>query len=207
MGEGYMISRRALICSLIGGVVFAGLTLPGCLAEGKLGPGTYAVFTTTEGKFTCKLFSAEAPKTVANFVGLASGTKEWTDPHTGKQVKKPFYNGLIFHRVIDGFMIQGGCPLGTGTGNPGYKFADEFSDNLKFDRAGLLAMANSGPNTNGSQFFVTLGPTPHLNHLHSIFGEVVNGMDVVEKIGHTKTAASRPVKDVVMKEVKIETVK
>lgn len=176
--------------------------------ETKLKPGTYAHFNTSEGAFTVQLFDKDAPKTVENFVGLAEGTKEWTDPKSGEKVKKPFYNGLIFHRVIDGFMLQGGCPLGRGTGGPGYKFADEFSPKLRHNKPGILSMANSGPNTNGSQFFVTLGPTPHLNDRHSVFGEVVEGMDVVKKIGSTKVdARDRPVKEVVIKEVKIERVK
>ncbi len=115
-----------------------------------------AHFTTSEGNFTVRLFDDDAPKTVANFVGLAEGTKEWTDPKSGQKVKRPFYDGLIFHRVIDGFMIQGGDPLGTGTGGPGYKFADEFSPKLRHSKAGILSMANAGPNTNGSQFFITL---------------------------------------------------
>lgn len=174
----------------------------------KKAPGTYAVFNTNMGTFTAKLFDKEAPKTVKNFVGLASGTQEWTDPRTNAKVKKPFYNGLIFHRVIDGFMIQGGCPLGQGYSGPGYKFADEFHPSLRHTKEGILSMANSGPGTNGSQFFVTLGPTPHLDNRHSIFGEVVSGMDVVRKIGKTPTGAQdRPIKDVVMKEVKIEVVK
>ncbi len=168
-------------------------------------PGVYAVFDTTEGSFTAKFFDKEAPNTVANFVGLAEGSKEWIDH--GKAVTRPFYNGLIFHRVIDGFMIQGGCPLGTGTGGPGYKFADEFHPSLKHDRAGLFSMANAGPNTNGSQFFITLGPTPHLNNRHSVFGEVISGMDVIKKIGSTRTSGSdRPLTDVVIKSVTVERV-
>jgi peptidyl-prolyl cis-trans isomerase A (cyclophilin A) len=148
--------------------------------EKKLQPGTYAHFVTTEGDFTVKLFEKEAPKTVANFVGLAEGT---IDPATGKPGKsKPFYNGLTFHRVISGFMIQGGDPLGNGTGGPGYKFADEISPNRKFTKAGILAMANAGPNTNGSQFFITLAPTDWLNGKHTIFGEVVEGMDTLKKL-------------------------
>jgi len=169
--------------------------------------GVYAHFTTNEGTFAVQLFDRDAPKTVENFVGLAEGTKEWTDPRTGQKVKKPFYNGLIFHRVIDGFMIQGGDPTGTGTGSPGYRFADEFSSNVRHSKAGILSMANAGPNTNGSQFFITLGPTPHLDNKHSIFGEVVEGMDVVRKIGKTKTGpGDRPAKDVVINSVKIERV-
>src|SRR5205823_7789884 len=135
-----------------------------------------------EGNFTVRLFEEEAPNTVANFAGLAEGTKEWTDPKGAGKVKKPYYDGLIFHRVIDGFMIQGGDPLGTGTGGPGFKFADEFSPKLRHSKPGLLSMANSGPNTNGGQFFITLAATPWLDNRHSIFGEVVDGMDVVQKI-------------------------
>ena len=152
-------------------------------------PGTYARFKTTEGEFVVHLFEKEAPKTVANFVGLAEGTIEWTHPGTGQKQKAPFYDGIIFHRVIDGFMIQGGDPLGKGYGGPGYKFEDEFHPSLRHSRAGMLSMANAGPNTNGSQFFITLGPTPHLDNRHSVFGEVVEGMDVVMKIGRTKTGA------------------
>lgn len=172
-----------------------------------LGPGTYARFKTTEGEFVAKLFDKEAPKTVANFVGLVEGTKEWTHPGTGKKQAAPFYDGIIFHRVIDGFMIQGGDPLGKGYGGPGYKFEDEFHPSLRHSRAGILSMANAGPNTNGSQFFITLGPTPHLNDRHSVFGEIVEGMDVVMKIGRTKTGSGdRPVNDIVMERVTIERV-
>jgi peptidyl-prolyl cis-trans isomerase A (cyclophilin A) len=168
-------------------------------------PGTYAHFETSEGNFNVRFFDKDAPKTVANFVGLAEGT---IDPATGKAGKsKPFYDGLTFHRIIDGFMIQGGDPRGDGTGGPGYKFADEISPNLKFTRAGLLAMANAGPNTNGSQFFVTLAPTDWLNGKHTIFGEVVEGMDVVAKIGKLKTArGDRPLQPVIVKTVTIERV-
>ena len=167
--------------------------------------GTYAVFTTSEGTFTVRLFDQEAPKTVENFVGLATGTKEWTDPRSNKKVKQPYYDGIVFHRVIDGFMIQGGDPLGQGIGGPGYTFADEFHPKLRHSKAGILSMANRGPNTNGGQFFITLGPTPHLDDRHSVFGEVVEGMDVIKKIGSTKTdGRDRPVKDVVIQSVKIE---
>ncbi len=170
-------------------------------------PGVYAHFSTTDGDFVIRLFDKDAPKTVENFVGLAEGTKPWSDPKTGQQVTRPFYNGLIFHRVIDGFMIQGGCPQGNGMGGPGYKFPDEFSRNLRHDRAGILSMANAGPNTNGSQFFITLGPTPHLDNRHSVFGEVVEGLDVVKNIGKTKTGRQdRPVNDVVINSVTIERV-
>ena len=167
--------------------------------------GTYAVFTTSEGNFTVHLFDQEAPKTVENFVGLASGTKEWTDPRSNKKVKQPYFDGIIFHRVIKGFMIQGGDPLGQGIGGPGYTFADEFHPKLRHNKAGILSMANRGPNTNGGQFFITLGPTPHLDDRHSVFGEVVEGMDVVNKIGSTATAdRDRPVKDIVIQTIKIE---
>ena len=164
-----------------------------------------AHFTTSEGNFTIKLFEEEVPNTVANFVGLAEGTKEWTDPKSGQKVKRPYYDGLVFHRVIDGFMIQGGDPLGTGTGGPGYKFADEFSPKLRHTKAGILSMANAGPNTNGSQFFITLAPTPWLDNKHSVFGEVVDGMDVVTKIGNTATVkpSDRPVKAITVQSVKI----
>jgi peptidyl-prolyl cis-trans isomerase A (cyclophilin A) len=165
----------------------------------------HATFNTSEGTFKVRLYDDKAPKTVANFVGLAEGSKEWTDPKSRQQVKRPFYDGLIFHRVIDGFMLQSGCPLGNGMGGPGYTFADEFGPGLKHDRAGVLSMANAGPNTNGSQFFVTLAAAPWLDNKHAIFGEVVEGMDVVQKIGKTRTAAQdRPVKDIVINSVKIE---
>lgn len=165
----------------------------------------HAHFTTSDGDFTVRLFDHEAPNTVANFVGLAEGTKAWTDPKNGKQVTRPFYNGLSFHRVIDGFMIQGGCPLGTGTGGPGYKFGDEFHPTLKHTRAGILSMANAGPGTNGSQFFITLEATPWLDNRHSIFGEVTDGMDVIKKIGGTATSkpGDRPLKPIVVESVEI----
>ena len=166
---------------------------------------TTATFDTSEGTFKVKLYDDKAPNTVANFVGLAEGTKEWTDPKTNQKVKRPFYDGLVFHRVIDGFMIQGGCPMGNGMGGPGYKFADEFGPGLRHDRAQLLSMANAGPNTNGSQFFITLAPTPWLDNKHAIFGEVIEGKDVVDKIGKTRTAAQdRPAKDIKINSVKIE---
>jgi len=164
----------------------------------------HAEFATTEGSFTVRLFDQEVPNTVANFVGLAEGTKEWTDPKTHEKVTKPFYDGIIFHRVIEGFMIQGGDPLGQGIGGPGYKFADEFHPSLRHSKAGILSMANAGPNSNGSQFFITLAPTPHLDNRHSVFGEVTEGMDVVRRIGSTPTGRQdRPAKDVVINAVTI----
>ena len=165
----------------------------------------HAHFTTTEGNFKIRLFDTEVPNTVANFVGLAEGTKEFVDPKTGQKTSRPFYDGLIFHRVIDNFMIQGGDPLGTGTGGPGYKFADEFNAKLRHDKPGILSMANAGPNTNGSQFFITLVPTPWLDNRHSVFGEVVEGMDVVQKIGRAQTGANdRPAKPIAIQSVTIE---
>lgn len=165
----------------------------------------FALFETSKGNFKISLFYNYTPKTVENFVGLAEGTKEWTDVKEKKKVKKPLYDGLIFHRVIKGFMIQGGDPMGTGMGGPGYTFADEFHPNLKHSKAGILSMANAGPNTNGSQFFITLGPTPHLDNRHTVFGEVVEGMDVVEAIGAVETSRSndKPIEPVVIKKVTI----
>jgi len=168
---------------------------------------TTATFDTTEGTFKVKLYDDKAPNTVANFVGLAEGTKEWRHPGTGEKQKAPYYDGIIFHRVIEGFMIQGGDPLGQGTGGPGYNFGDEFHPSRRHDKAGILSMANAGPGTNGSQFFITLGPTPHLNNKHSVFGEVVSGLDVVKKIGSVPTGRQdRPITPVVMNKVTIERV-
>ena len=152
----------------------------------KRAPGMYAIFQTSMGNIVCKLYDKEAPKTVANFVGLAEGTKDWTHPLTKAKKKEPLYNGTIFHRVIPNFMIQGGDPLGNGTGNPGYQFEDEIVPGLTFDRPGRLAMANAGPNTNGSQFFITEVPTPHLDGKHTIFGQVVEGQDLVGKIARAR---------------------
>jgi peptidyl-prolyl cis-trans isomerase A (cyclophilin A) len=171
-------------------------------------PGVYAHFRTSEGEFTARLFDADAPNTVANFVGLAEGTKEWTDPRNSRRVKTPYYDGTIFHRVIAGFMIQGGDPLGQGTGGPGFTFADEFTPTRRHDRAGVLSMANRGPNTNGGQFFITLAPTPWLDDRHSVFGEVVSGLDVVERIGSTPTSkpGDRPLTPIAIESIRIERV-
>ncbi len=167
--------------------------------------GLYATFVTTEGNFAVKLFEQETPKTVANFAGLADGTKEWTHPRTSERMKSPFYDGTIFHRVIDGFMIQGGDPLGRGTGGPGYNFEDEFHADLRHTGEGILSMANSGPNTNGSQFFITLAATPWLDGKHSVFGKVVEGIDVVRQIGKVPVgAADRPTREVKITSVTIE---
>ena len=170
-------------------------------------PGTYASFETSQGNIVCKLFEREAPNTVANFIGLAEGTKEFRDARTSAKTKRPFYNGLSFHRVVPKFMIQGGCPLGTGTGDPGYKFADEFHASLRHDKPGKLSMANAGPNTNGSQFFITVAPTPWLDNRHTIFGEVVEGQDVATKISELpRDSSDRPRTPVVLQKVRIERV-
>ena len=170
-------------------------------------PGTYAVFDTTLGKIVIRLLEKEAPKTVANFVGLAEGTKEFRDAKSGQKVKRPFYDGMAFHRVIPNFMIQGGCPLGTGTGDPGYKFEDEFHSSLQHDKPGKLSMANSGPGTNGSQFFIPVAATPWLDNHHSIFGEVVEGQDVADKISKAaRDKNDRPQQAVVLQKVTIERV-
>jgi peptidyl-prolyl cis-trans isomerase A (cyclophilin A) len=164
-----------------------------------------ATLTTTQGTITVRLFPDHAPKTVRNFVELAEGGKEWTNPVTRAKSKDKLYDGTIFHRVITGFMIQGGDPLGNGTGGPGYKFGDEIHPDLRFDKPYLLAMANAGPGTNGSQFFITGGPTPWLNGKHTIFGEVIDGADVVEKISRVQTVpGDRPVTDVVLQSVTIQ---
>jgi peptidyl-prolyl cis-trans isomerase A (cyclophilin A) len=191
-----------------------GLTTVSCADEKQakkdetLKPGLYAIFNTSKGTITCQLFEKEAPKTVSNFVGLANGTKEWTDPKTGEKVKKNFYDGLIFHRVIPKFMIQGGDPEGTGRGGPGYKFEDEFSSGFLFDKPGKLAMANAGPNTNGSQFFITTVPTSWLNNKHTIFGQVIDGMDVVGAIESVKRdRRDKPLENVVITKLEIKRVK
>jgi peptidyl-prolyl cis-trans isomerase A (cyclophilin A) len=166
-----------------------------------------ATLHTNHGDITVLLFGDQAPKTVDNFVGLASGTKEYTDPKTGERRSSKFYDGLTFHRVIDGFMIQGGCPLGTGTGGPGYTFGDEFHPDLVFNKPYLLAMANAGPGTNGSQFFITVGPQPHLNRKHTIFGEVADqpSRDVVDQIAQVRTGrGDRPVNPVVIESVSMD---
>ena len=169
----------------------------------------YATLATTEGDIRVRLFPNHAPKTVANFVELAEGSREWTDPRSGDRTKDPLYNGTIFHRVISGFMIQGGDPLGTGTGGPGYRFNDEIHPELAFTSPYLLAMANAGPGTNGSQFFITVAPTSWLTGKHTIFGEVSEGESrgVVDRIAQTQTGRNdRPVNDVVIEKVTIERV-
>jgi len=166
-----------------------------------------AIIETSMGKIEVELFADEAPLTVENFVGLAEGSKEFIDPKTGKKEKRKFYDGLTFHRVIPNFMIQGGCPLGTGTGGPGYTFKDETDNGLKFDKPGLLAMANAGPNTNGSQFFITEVTTPWLNGHHTIFGQVVSSkdLDIVKKIARVDCDLSdKPLEDVIINKITIK---
>ena len=164
-----------------------------------------ATLRTSQGTVQVRLFPDHAPKTVANFVELAEGSREWTDPRTRQATTGKLYDGTVFHRVIPRFMIQGGDPLGTGTGGPGYKFGDEIHPDLRFDRPYLLAMANAGPGTNGSQFFITVVPTPHLNGKHTIFGEVIDGSDVVDRISQVQTGRNdRPAQDVVLESVSIE---
>jgi peptidyl-prolyl cis-trans isomerase A (cyclophilin A) len=163
-----------------------------------------ATLRTNQGTVTLRLFPDQAPKTVRNFVELAEGGREWTDPRTGSVTKDKLYDGTVFHRVIPNFMIQGGDPLGTGMGGPGYQFGDEIHPDLQFSRPYLLAMANAGPGTNGSQFFITVAPTPWLNGKHTIFGEVIDGADVVDKISNLRTGpGDRPTSDVVIESVTI----
>lgn len=170
-----------------------------------------AILKTNHGDIVVELFENHAPKTVANFVGLAEGSKEWVDPQSGETVTRPFYDGLTFHRIIPDFMIQGGCPLGTGTGSPGYRFADEIHPDLRFDKPYLLAMANAGPGpdgkgTNGSQFFISLAPTPWLDRKHTIFGEVTDAASrvVVDELGAVPTGAmDKPVEPIVIESVTI----
>jgi peptidyl-prolyl cis-trans isomerase A (cyclophilin A) len=197
--EGLMLRTLGIVAALL---VSVSLGLAGEGPEKKA--PIYATFKTSMGDIVVLLFDDKAPKTVANFVGLASGTREWLDPKSGEKVKRPLYNGTIFHRVIPGFMIQGGDPVGNGTGGPGYRFEDEFHPDLRHSKAGILSMANAGPNTNGSQFFITHQPTPFLDGKHSVFGEVAKGQEIVVAIGAVpRDPRDRPIKDVVLKEVVI----
>ncbi len=169
-------------------------------------PGTYVTFETSEGFIVCRLFPESAPKTVQNFVELAEGSRDWTHPDTRQQTRARLYDGTIFHRVIPQFMIQGGDPAGSGMGGPGYRFEDETGGSPhSFDKAGKLAMANAGPNTNGSQFFITVAPTPWLTGNHTIFGEVVEGQEVADRISEVpRNRQDKPLKDVVLNAVRIE---
>ena len=178
-----------------------------------MGESIFATLHTSAGPIRIELFPNHAPKTVANFVGLAEGTKEYTDPRTGQPGQGPYYNGVIFHRVIPNFMIQGGDPTGTGTGGPGYNFNDEIHPELVFDRPYLLAMANAGKRsdgsgTNGSQFFITVSATSHLNRKHTIFGEVTDDASrrVVDAIATARTNRDRPLDDIVIEKIDIERV-
>ena len=163
-----------------------------------------ATLQTTEGDIEIELFEDKVPNTVENFVGLATGEKEWEDPETGETKTEPLYDDIPFHRVIADFMIQTGDPTGTGRGGPGYTFDDEFHPDLRHDSAGIVSMANRGPNTNGSQFFVTLGPQPHLDDKHAVFGEVTDGMDVVEAIGTADVdGQDKPTSEILLESVEI----
>ena len=178
-------------------VSFANVSIPG---TGKL----YARFETSMGDMVAELYEDLAPNTVKNFVGLATGQIEFMDPQTRQPTQRPFYDGLIFHRVIPQFMIQGGCPLGTGTGGPGYQFRDEFNKKLRHNTKGILSMANAGPNTNGSQFFITEVPTPHLDDHHTVFGKVIEGLDVITNIANVRRDhRDKPLTPVVIQHVTI----
>ncbi len=194
--------KKILILILVLAVSTAVLAMGG---KPKMSDKLYAVLETSKGNITCILYPKEAPKTVANFVGLAKGEIEWTDPKNGEKTKQPLYDGTIFHRVIPEFMIQAGDPLGNGTGGPGYRFEDETEDGRTFTQTGRLAMANSGPNTNGSQFFITVALTPWLNGKHTVFGQVIEGYDVVEAIAAVdRDGRDMPIEDVVLKKVIIK---
>ena len=185
------------------------VTMPSTFAQEKpLKRGTYAHFQTSLGTFTAQLETQLAPKTVANFIALAQGAKEWKDPKTGEAVAgKPFYDGLVFHRVVEGVLIQSGDPTGTGPGGPGYTIADEFASQLRYDSGGILGMGNRGqPNSGGSQFFITLTALPELYKVNAAFGNIVRGMDVVRKIGSTRTRNERPVTPIILQTVRIEVV-
>jgi len=197
----------AVLPTVAPGVAGAG-TEDEAVKEATKEDGIYAVLDTSMGTIVCKLHYDKVPVTVANFVGLATGEMEWRDPKTGEMVKRPFYDGLKFHRIIKDFMIQGGCPLGNGRGDPGYKFTDEFDPSLRHDGPGVLSMANSGPNTNGSQFFITHKATPWLDDKHSVFGKVVLGQDVVNAMAEVPmkgpgSPPSIPVEDIVLEKVSI----
>ncbi len=188
----------AAVAALLAVVIAAGVSY----ARAK--KTVYAVFETSMGNITCQLYPDKAPLTVKNFIGLAKGGSRWIDPSSGKSTDRPLYNDTVFHRVIPDFMIQGGDPLGNGTGGPGYRFEDEIAPALTFENKGILAMANAGPNTNGSQFFITVAPAPWLNGRHTIFGKVIKGQDVADKISLVQRGQNdRPIEPVVLKKVVI----
>ena len=196
-----MLKKVSLVIILC--IILAGLAHG--MGESPMPDKLYAVLETSKGNITVELYPKQAPKTVRNFMELAQGKREWTDPRTTKQSKAPLYDGTVFHRVIPDFMIQGGDPLGLGYGGPGYKFEDECVDELKFDKVGKLAMANSGPNTNGSQFFITVAATPWLNGRHTIFGQVIEGADIVIAISKVdRGPQDKPTEPVVLKRVTIK---
>ena len=202
-----MDGKMLLLAQVGFALAFAGISSPLAMAQSKRKPGLYAIFQTNQGTIVCELYDKDAPITVKNFVDLAEGTKEWKDPRTGAMKKTRYFDGIMFHRVIPEFMIQGGDPTGTGTGGPGYKFQDEFSPKLKFDKPGRLAMANAGPGTNGSQFFITEGNTEFLNNKHTIFGQVIEGMDNVKKIARVpRNPSDKPNQPVVIEKLTIERV-
>lgn len=183
--------------SLVDSKYFAHVSIPG---NGKL----YARFETSLGDMTAELYEDLVPNTVKNFVGLATGQLQFVDELTGETTQRPFYDGLIFHRVIPDFMIQCGCPRGIGTGGPGYRFRDEFSPKLRHNAPGILSMANAGPNTNGSQFFITEVPTPHLDNRHAVFGKVIDGLDIIKKIARVRRDhRDKPLEPVILKAVTI----
>lgn len=195
----------ALSLAAVAATPAANLSPAPASSKDKANSNPVAIFHTTAGDLKCELFPSKAPKTVENFIGLASGTKEWTSPASGQKQTRPLYDGTIFHRVIPEFMIQGGDPLGQGVGGPGYRFQDEFDSSVGFDRPGRLAMANSGPNTNGSQFFITEVPTPFLNGKHTIFGQCDDkSIELVKKIARMPTGLNnRPTDPVRINHIEI----
>ena len=202
-----MNEKISLLLSIGGLIAIAGILSPLAMGQKQRKPGMYATFQTNQGTIVCELYEKEAPVTVKNFVDLAEGNKEWTHPGTGEKQTSRYFDGTIFHRVIPDFMIQGGDPLGLGTGGPGYRFEDEFHPSLEFDKPGRLAMANAGPGTNGSQFFITEVPTPFLNNKHTIFGQVIEGQDIVRKIARVqKDNSDKPRQPVVIEKLTIERV-
>lgn len=198
-----LLLAAAAACSSSGKRASEPEELPGMKSAGAA--GLYAVLETSRGEIEIRLFQDEAPKTVENFVGLAKGEKGRTDAEAKPSANRPFYDGTLFHRVIPEFMIQGGDPTGTGSGGPGYSFADELHPGRGFSKPGMVAMANTGPDSNGSQFFITLSPTPWLDNRHTIFGEVVRGMEVAAAIAASPRGdADRPIQDQILKKVRIE---